>query len=316
MHIQFYTLSLADLVRTPAMAQTASAMLARDPGKLWTFEGEDNEALVQRLVQEWSSGSEDKGGLAPTPTPAPAICHSPLLLSENDEAVMERLAEEWSSGSENEGGPALQNAIPHSGLAILPDNQASMGKLAEEWTSGSEEGNGAPASVAGNPPALALPAAQMSSCTEAAILAAHWRSGSESDEGSPSLGSSHSGPARSLAYEWTSGSEKDDPSPNMLTHEGMLNSDANDVGPAPASISSESGDGKDGHGSQLMVLSSRITITPSAATFFDFHPQYPSSQNSGLASSPVATPCCTYGPSDFDYLQDHMFKINLSDEEE
>ena len=102
----------------------------------------------------------------------------------------------------------------------------------------------------------------------------------------------------------------------MLTHEGMLDGDANDVGPAPTSISSESGDSKDGHGSQLMVLLSRITMTPSAATFLDSHPQYPSSQNSSPASSPVATPGRTYGPSDFDYLQDHMFEIELSDEEE
>ena len=102
----------------------------------------------------------------------------------------------------------------------------------------------------------------------------------------------------------------------MLTHEGMLDGDADDVGPAPASISSKSGDSEDGHGSKLMVSSSRITITPSAATFLDFHPPYPSSPNSGPASSPVATPGCTYGPSDFNYLQDHMFEIKLSDEKE
>ena len=102
----------------------------------------------------------------------------------------------------------------------------------------------------------------------------------------------------------------------MLTHEGMLDSDANDVGPAPASISSKSRDSEDGHGSQLMVSPSRVTITPSAATFLDFHPQYPSSQNSSSASSPVATLGHTYGPSDFDFFQDHMFEIELSDEEE
>ena len=45
-----------------------------DPGKLGTFEGEENKALVQRLAQEWSSGSED------------------------DMAAVERLAEEWTSG--------------------------------------------------------------------------------------------------------------------------------------------------------------------------------------------------------------------------
>ena len=61
-----------------------------------------------------------------------------------------------------------------------------------------------------------------------------------------------------------------------------------------------------------MVSLSRITITPSAATFLDIHPQYPSSQN----SSPVATQGHTYGPSDFDYLQSHMFEIESSDEEE
>ena len=104
-------------------------------------------------------------------------------------------------------------------------------------------------------------------------------------------------------------------SPNMLTQEGMLGSDAKDVGPAPAFMSSKSGDSEDHYGSQLMVLPSRITITPSAPTFLDFHPQYPSSPNSNPASSPVAMPCHTYGPSDFDYLQDHMFEIETSDEE-
>ena len=102
----------------------------------------------------------------------------------------------------------------------------------------------------------------------------------------------------------------------MLTHKGMSDGDANDVGLAPAPISSKSGDSEDGHGSQLMVLPSRITITPSAATFLDFHPQYPFSQNSSLAFGPLATPGHTYGPSDFDYLTDHMFEIELSDEEE
>ena len=115
---------------------------------------------------------------------------------------------------------------------------------------------------------------------------------------------------------WTSGSEENDPFPNMLTDEGMLDGDANDVGLAPASISSKSGDSEDGHGSKLMVSLSRITITPFAATFLDFHPPYPSSLNSSLASSPVATPGHTYGPSDFNYLQDHMFEIESSDEEE
>ena len=103
------------------------------------------------------------------------------------------------------------------------------------------------------------------------------------------------------------GSEEDDLSPNMLTHERMLDSDANDVGLAPAFISSKLADSEDSHGSQLMVSPSRITITPSATTFLNFHSQYPSSQNSSLASSPVATLGCTYGPSDSDYLQDHMF---------
>ena len=101
----------------------------------------------------------------------------------------------------------------------------------------------------------------------------------------------------------------------MLTHEGMLDGDADDVALASASISSESGDSEDSHGSKLMVSLSRITITPSAATFLDFHPPYPSSPNSGLASSPLATPGHTYGPSDFNYLTDHMFEIELSDKE-
>ena len=120
----------------------------------------------------------------------------------------------------------------------------------------------------------------------------------------------------SLCDEWTSRSKEDDPSPNMLTHEGMLDSDADDVGPVPTFIPSKSGDSEDAHGSQLTVLLFRITITPSAATFLDFHPQYPFSQNSSLASSPVATLGHTYGPSDLNSLQDHMFEIELSDEEE
>ena len=116
-----------------------------DPGKLGTFEGEENKALVQRLVQEWSSGSEDEGGLALT------ICCLPLPLSENDMAAVERLAEKWASGSESESGPAPQNTIPHSSLAIPKDDQALVRQLAEEWISGSEAGNAAPASAAGNP---------------------------------------------------------------------------------------------------------------------------------------------------------------------
>ena len=129
---------------------------------------------------------------------------------------------------------------------------------------------------------------QHQSSAQATILAQQWRSRSESDEGSPSLGYSHSGLVRSLAYEWTSGSEEDDLSPNMLTHERMLDSDANDVGLAPALISSKSADSEDSHGSQLMVSPSRITITPSATTFLNFHSQYPSSQNSSLASPYLA----------------------------
>ena len=230
------------------------------------------------------------------------------------------MAEEWTSGSESESGPAPHNTIPYSSLAIPEDDQASVRQLAaEEWTSGSEAGNVAPGSAAGDPTRPALLATQGSSQSSArtAILAQQWRSGSESDEGSPSPGSSHSGPAGSLAYAWTSGSEKDDPSPNMLTHEGMLDGDANDVGLASTSISSKSGDSEDSHGSQLMMVSpSRITITPSAATFLDFHPPYPSSPNSSLASSPLATPGHTYGLSDFNYLTDHMFEIESSDEEE
>ena len=219
---------------------------------------------------------------------------------------------------ESESGPAPHNIIPHSGLAIPEDDQALVRQLAEEWTSSSEAGNAAPASTAGDPTRPALPATRgsLQSSVQAAILAQQWRSGSESDEGSPSPGSSHLGPARFLAYAWTSGSEEDDPSPNMLTHEGMLDSDADDVGPAPASISSKSRDSEDSHGSQLMVLLSRIIITPSVTTFLDFHPLSPSSSNFGPASSPVATPGHTYGPSDFDYLQDHMFEIKSSDEEE
>ena len=151
---------------------------------------------------------------------------------------------------------------------------------------------------------------------QATILAQQWSSKDESDEGGPSLGSSDLVLVRSLAYEWTSGSEEDDPSSNMLTHQGMLDSDADHPRLSPTFISSESADSKDGEGSQLMVLPSRITITPSAATFFNFHPQYPPSPNSSLASSPVATLTHTYHPSDFDYLQDHMFEIESSDEEE
>ena len=307
-----------DLLVTLAIFWMTSLVLGGDPGKLGTFEGEENEALVQRLAQEWSSGSEDEGGLALALGLALTICHSPLPLSKNDTSVVERLAEEWASGSESESGPAPQNTIPHSCLAIPEDDQALVRQLAEEWTSSSEAGNAAPASAAGNPTRLASPATQGSlwSSAQATILAQQWRSRSESDEGSPSLGSSHSGPARFLAYEWSSGSKEDDPSPNMLTHEGMLDCDADDVGPALAFISSKSGDSKDSHGSQLMVLPSRITITPSANTFLDFHPQYPSSQNSSLASSPVATLGHTYGPSDFNYFQDYMFEIESSDEEE
>ena len=307
-----------DLLVTLAIFWTTSPVPGGDPGKLGTFEGEENKALVQRLAQEWSSGSEDEGGPSLASALALTICHSPLPLSENDMAAVERWVEEWTSGSESESGPASCNTIPHSGLAIPKDDQASVRQLAEEWTSGSEAGNAAPALAAGNPTRLALLATRgsLQSSAQAAILAQQWRSRGESDEGSPSPGSSHSGPARSLAYAWTSGSKEDNLSPNMLTHEGMLDSDANDVGPAPTSISSESGDSKDGHGSQLMVPLSRITITPSSTTFLDFHPPYQSSLNSGLASSPVATLGRTYGPSDFDYLQDHMFKIESSDEEE
>ena len=127
-----------------------------DPGKLGTFEGEENEALVQRLAQEWSSGSEDEGG--PSLAPALTIHHLPLPLSKNDMAVMERLVEEWTSGSESESRPALCNTIPHSGLAIPEDNQASVRQLAEEWNSSSEAGNAAPASAAGDPIRPALPA--------------------------------------------------------------------------------------------------------------------------------------------------------------
>ena len=99
-----------------------------DPGKLGTFEGEENEALVQRLVQEWSSGSEDEGGLAPTLSLT--ICRSPLPLSKNDMAAVERLAEEWTSGSESESRSAPQNTIPHSSLSIPKDDQASVRQLA------------------------------------------------------------------------------------------------------------------------------------------------------------------------------------------
>ena len=126
-----------------------------DPGKLWTFESEENKALVQRLAQEWSLGSEDEEGPAPALEQALTICYSPLPLSENNMAAVEKLAKEWTSGSENESGPAPQNTIPHSSLAIPEDNQASVGQLAEEWTSGSEAGNAAPASAAGNPTRLA-----------------------------------------------------------------------------------------------------------------------------------------------------------------
>ena len=145
-----------DLLVTPAIFQTTSPVPGGDPGKLGTFEGEENEALVQRLAQEWSSGSEDKGG--PSPALALTICCSPLPLSKNDTAAVERLAEEWTSGSESEIGRAPHNTIPHFGLAIPKDDQASVRQLAEKWTSGSEAGNAAPASAAGNPTRPASPA--------------------------------------------------------------------------------------------------------------------------------------------------------------
>ena len=138
----------ADSLVTLAIFWMASPVLGGDPGRLGTFEGEENEALVQRLAQEWSSGSEDERGLAPAL--ALTIHCSPLPLSENDKAAVQRLAEEWTSGSENESGPAPQNTITHSSLSISKDNQALVRQLAEEWTSGSEAGNAAPASAAGN----------------------------------------------------------------------------------------------------------------------------------------------------------------------
>ena len=142
-----------DSLVTLAIFWVASPVLGGDPGRFRTFEGEESEALVQRLAQEWSSGSEDEGGLAPAP--ALTIHCSPLPLSENDRAAVQRLAEEWTSGSENESGPAPQKTITHSGLSIAKDNQALVGQLAEEWTSSSEAGNAAPTSAAGNSTRLA-----------------------------------------------------------------------------------------------------------------------------------------------------------------
>ena len=122
-----------DLLVTLAIFWTTSPVPGGDPGKLGTFEGEENEALVQRLVQEWSSDSEDEGGPSPALALALALTirHSPLPLSKNDTAVVERLAEEWTSGSESESGPAPCNTTLFSEnyflrASNLPHNDFSI----------------------------------------------------------------------------------------------------------------------------------------------------------------------------------------------
>ena len=146
---------LADSIGTQAIFKMTSPVAGGDSGKLGTVEGEENEALVQRLAQEWSSGSEDEG--RPAPAPAQPMDSSTLPLSEHDLTGVESVVEEWTSESENEGGPAPSNTIPHSSHGIPEDNQAAVRRWADEWTSSSEEGNQAPASVAMNPTRPASP---------------------------------------------------------------------------------------------------------------------------------------------------------------
>lgn len=292
-----------DSVGAAAVVKDASALPGGDIGPVWTFGGGDHDASVQWLAQQWSSASEDEG----QPAPARSISPSRLPMSEDDEASVTRLAQEWTSGSEDEGEPAPARPILDSGSAMSEHDQASVKRLAEEWTSGSEEGNAGLASAPGSPTRpVPPPGTRLSGSSDNALLAHQWTSGSESDE---------EGPARSLADAWTSGSDDDDPSTNMLTQEGTLGSDADDVEPAPDVIPSESGDSEDDHGSQFVVSPSRITIASSAAIYLDSDHHFPSSDNSTPASSPVATPRRTYGPSDFAYLQDHMFELESSDEE-
>jgi len=230
------------------------------------------------IADRWSMDSD----AVIKPLDAPELVPRSLLADQTDDPSALKLenaidiADKWSSDGDKNGSQTSNNNVP------------SSRDIADEWET--DSGNGSADSQT-NDMASRPVLDNLNSASErndpASRIAEEWESASDEDKGSiADVWSSADTNQRegNSADEWTTASQDDSSQPTV--------------------------------NSQLAVSPSRITIRPSDTSFI-LSQDWPYHTSEAPPNTTSEVPVISrYGPEHFQFLQDHMFEYELSDDEE